>query len=218
MLSAGGRRERLVVALGGGILVVLASVTGVKTPAAAASGRGAESTGCGARYVPEADPLSMAGVPPSCRPAGLESLTDMAARDGLQGSIGSAPLRTVPAGAYANAVQQANRIAANFNSGVPNSTGTWTPLGTTPLLQNDPTYGRTFGLGDTKVSGRVSSFAYDPTRPGRWFASSSDGGVWMTTNSGALWQSVGDILPTQTVAPTPWTAAKCRPLVAASGH
>ncbi|HXA43072.1 MAG TPA: hypothetical protein VNV65_09205 [Candidatus Solibacter sp.] len=197
--------------------MVLASLTGVKTPAAAATGRLADSTGCSAGYVPEADPLAMAGVPPSCRPAGLESLTDMAARDGLQGSIASAPLRTVPAGAYANAVQQANRIAANLSSGVANSTGTWTPLGTTPLLQNDPTYGRTFGLGDTKVSGRVSSFAYDPARPGRWFASSSDGGVWMTTNSGGVWQSVGDLLPTQTVGAIAWSAARGGTLIAGTG-
>src|SRR5258708_39341590 len=97
MFSAGGRGERLVVALGVVTLVVLASATGVQTPAAAATGRVADSTGCSAGYVPEADPLAMAGGPPSCRPAGLESLHDMAARGGARGSVGSAPLRTVPA-------------------------------------------------------------------------------------------------------------------------
>src|SRR5258708_24982332 len=112
MLSAGGKRERLVVALGVGILVVLVSVRGVQTPAAAATGRVADSTGCSAGYVPEADPLAMAGVPPSCRPAGLESLTDMAARDGPQGSIRSAPPPTGPARAYAQALPHAQRIAA----------------------------------------------------------------------------------------------------------
>lgn len=173
--------------------------------------------GCNPGYVPEPDLLAMAGVPPRCQPSGLEALPEMAAREGLEGSKASAPLSAVPAGAYANAVRQADQMAANFNSGVPNSSGSWTPLGKTPLLQNDPTYGRTFGLGDTKVSGRVSSFAYDPARPGLWFASSSDGGVWMTVNSGGVWQSVGDMLPTQTVGAVAWSPANGGTLVAGTG-
>src|SRR5258708_38778945 len=97
MFPAGGRRERLVVAVGVVPLVVLAPATGAQTPAAAATGRVADSTGCSAGYVPEADPLAMAGVPPSCRPAGLEPLTDKADRDRLQGSNRPGPLRPGPA-------------------------------------------------------------------------------------------------------------------------
>ena len=154
---------------------------------------------------------------PDCRRGGPEALQEVAQRDGQRGSIAAAPLGSIPAGALARASMQVQRIAAANSHAVPNSQGSWFPVGTGPLLQNDPTYTRIFGLGDTKVTGRVTSFAYDPGVTGLWFAASSDGGVWMTVNSGSSWVSIGDNLPTQTVGAIAWTPAGGGTLLAGTG-
>jgi hypothetical protein len=151
------------------------------------------------------------------RRGGPEPLADIAARDGQFGSIAAAPAGVVPAGALSRASQQVQAIAAQGSHAVQNADGTWTPVGNTPLLQNDPTYTRVFGLGDTKVTGRVTSFAYDPRFTGVWFASSSDGGVWMTETSGDSWFSIGDNLPTQTVGAIAWTPANGGTLLVGTG-
>jgi len=38
-----------------------------------------------------------------------------------------------------------------------------------------------------KISGRINSIAFDPTRPGTIYVATAQGGVWKTSNAGTLW-------------------------------
>ena len=59
--------------------------------------------------------------------------------------------------------------------------------------------GYTGTLGLRTLSGHITSFAYDPSAQGRYFASPTIGGVGESTDSGTSWRSIGDSLPTQVI-------------------
>jgi hypothetical protein len=44
--------------------------------------------------------------------------------------------------------------------------------------------------GQTPTSGRVNAVAFDPAHRDTWYAGSSNGGVWKTTNAGVTWSPV----------------------------
>jgi len=97
----------------------------------------------------------------------------------------------------------------------------WRQVGKAPLYANDPAYtdlvDGVSALGWVKLSARITAFANDPARPGRYFASVAGGGVWQSLNGGVSWQSVGDRLPTQVVGAVAWTRYGGGALIAGTG-
>ena len=53
----------------------------------------------------------------------------------------------------------------------------WEPVGTTPLVADDPRFGQVNGEGLADLNGRVADFAYDAAGD-RVFAAVGEGGVW----------------------------------------
>ena len=145
----------------------------------------------------------------TCEPLGQpETFADLAS---LSASINARTGSNAP-GAYQAALRQ--RAAITAAGAVPGSAGTWAPYGTSPECAGPSTvaggpcaaagaanggYSETGQLGFVTLSGRISSFADDPTTPGRFFASPTVGGVFESTDGGKTWASIGDGLPTQAV-------------------
>src|SRR5215472_6522781 len=44
--------------------------------------------------------------------------------------------------------------------------------------------------GQSPTSGRVNAVAFDPAHKDTWYAGSSNGGIWKSTNSGVTWNPV----------------------------
>jgi hypothetical protein len=107
----------------------------------------------------------------------------------------------------------------------PRTGGSWTPVGSSPLYADSPDYRGgdpivTSGpslLGWSKLSGRITSFAYDPATSGRIFAAPAAGGVWETTDGGSSWRSIGDNLPTQAMGSVGFSRASGGTIIAATG-
>ena len=64
--------------------------------------------------------------------------------------------------------------------------------------------------------GRIDSLTYDPATK-RLFAAKGTGGIWMSTDYGDTWRSVGDGLPSQIVGAVAWSSANGGTLLAVSG-
>ena len=76
------------------------------------------------------------------------------------------------------------------------TTGTWTPLGPTPIAdeKNIGTSAQTtsdFG----RTSGRVTSLATDPSNPNIIYLGAAGGGVWKSADGGASWSTTTDSQP-----------------------
>src|SRR5947209_6786469 len=57
----------------------------------------------------------------------------------------------------------------------------------------DPYSGlRLRSIGPASASGRVTSFAVDPSNPAHYYAGVASGGVWKTVNNGITWTPVFD--------------------------
>jgi hypothetical protein len=95
------------------------------------------------------------------------------------------------------------RLAAR-GPAVPGGRGRWQPAASGPLVADSPHYPDSASNGYGDLSGRVSSFAYDPTHR-RVFAAASQGGVWESGDLGGSWRSIGDGLPTQIVGAVGWS-------------
>ncbi|HEV3228989.1 MAG TPA: hypothetical protein VGY97_05910 [Solirubrobacteraceae bacterium] len=117
--------------------------------------------------------------------------------------------------AYRAALHQRARLAQSSAS-VPGTGGTWTPVGKTPLLANDPSYADTFGDGFGELSGRISDYTYDPVDK-RVYAAVAQGGVYASDDLGKTWYSVGDGLPMQSVSALAWTPASGGTLIVITG-
>ena len=132
-------------------------------------------------------------------------------------SKATAPFQTVAPGALANALaQRAKKQKVS---------GTWAPLGSTPLYANSPDYAGTdpvlnsgvSRLGWVKLSGRITAFTYDPRNTSRIFAAPATGGVWETTDGGNAWRSVGDGIPSQAMGGVAFSTANGGTLLAGTG-
>lgn len=134
---------------------------------------------------------------------------ELVARIQQWGARSAAPFSRIADGAQANAIKQGQAMPHG-------NLGSWTPVGASPLYANDSNYAVS-QLGWVGLSGRVTSFAFDPASAGRYFASSSDGGVWETKNGGQSWRSVGDNLPTQVIGGIAWSPANGGTLLAGTG-
>jgi hypothetical protein len=56
-----------------------------------------------------------------------------------------------------------------------------------------------FSRGPTNLAGRIMSLAIDPNDPTVLYAGSAGGGLWKSTNSGAVWMPIADELPSPAV-------------------
>ncbi|TAL21869.1 MAG: hypothetical protein EPN99_06855 [Frankiales bacterium] len=132
-----------------------------------------------------------------------EPFHELAAMQAERNVISAGPLGHTPAGAVRAALagKQAATAAAPT---VPGAQGTFTPLGTTPLLSDVEEYPSTNGSGLADLAGRVDTFAYDDVNR-RLFAAPGTGGVWLSTDLGESWRSVGESMPYQSVGAVTWS-------------
>ncbi len=80
---------------------------------------------------------------------------------------------------------------------LPASGGLWTYIGPTPMLGQQANFaGDTFGP-TFSATGRITAIAIDPS--GDIYVGAAGGGVWLSTNGGASFSSIGDSLPTQAI-------------------
>jgi hypothetical protein len=134
-------------------------------------------------------------------------------QEGLE-SVRSAPYDHVAPGAYANALAE---TATKPKKGkVKGTQGQWAPYGQGPLIVNGTAYGQVNGLGLVYNQGRIDSLEYDAAN-GRLFAAFGTGGVWMSTDLGNTWRSIGDTLPSQVVGAVAWSPANRGTVLAVSG-
>ena len=137
------------------------------------------------------------------RPESFSEISTMQAQRSAQatGGVGRAPR-----GAHRAALAQRAALAAAAPN-VPGADGTWTPMGKGPLRSDVEGYTQTNGTGLSELNGRIDSLDYDPVNK-RLFASIGTGGVWMSTDDGASWKSIGESLPTQVIGAVAWAPAK----------
>ncbi|MGH2686586.1 MAG: hypothetical protein ACRDJP_14065 [Actinomycetota bacterium] len=118
-----------------------------------------------------------------------------------------APWNGVSPEAYPAAIQEREAMERRSRApGVYGSSSFFLPYGRGPLISNDPRYPNVENNGFVKLSGRVDSLDYDAAN-NRLFAVIGTGGVWMSTDLGQSWKSIGDNLPTQILGAVAWTPA-----------
>ena len=155
-----------------------------------------------------------------------ETFADLGTANSQLGARDAAPFASTAAGAYRSAY--AHRLA---HAGRPRrgAGGSWHLAGSPPECAapsdhsatcpaanaDNGHYGYTATLGFRTLCGRITSFAYDPSSQGRYFASPTVGGIWESTNGGSTWHSIGDGLPTQVVGAIAYDAPLHRIIV---GH
>jgi hypothetical protein len=137
-----------------------------------------------------------------CKPLQApERFGDLAAMAAERNTLSAGPLGYTPPGALRAALTQQSALAA---TSVPGSDGSFSKVGTTPLITDGPESPQVNGLGLADQAGRVDSYAYDAVHR-RVFSAPGTGGVWMTANLGKRWTSVGDALPYQSVGAVTWS-------------
>lgn len=146
----------------------------------------------------------------------IETYAEVAAAQAQSSSRQFAPYGGVRPGQKRAAVEQRAALGRNA-AAVPNADAAAVPLGKTPLLANVAGYGEVNGEGLAELAGRVDSLAYDPAG-NRLFATVGTGGIWMSTDRGKSWRSIGDRLPSQVNGAVGWTPAGGGTVVLASGE
>ncbi|MCU1592970.1 MAG: hypothetical protein JWO12_362 [Frankiales bacterium] len=112
--------------------------------------------------------------------------------------------------AYASAVAQASALPQSSAYGG----SAWKPLGKDALIADNASFGPS-SEGLHNLAGRIQGFAYDPADPKRWYAAVANGGLYESANSGGLWHSIGEGLPSQIIGSV--AVAKGGVLVVGSG-
>jgi hypothetical protein len=135
----------------------------------------------------------------------IEPYAEMAAMQAGKNALSAGPLGYTPPGALRAAVAGQGRMQAAAAQ-VPGAQGTFAPLGRTPLIADDPDAPEVNGLGLADQAGRVDSLVYDDVND-RLFSAPGTGGVWLSTDVGGTWRSVGDTLPFQSVGAVDWSPA-----------
>jgi hypothetical protein len=203
-------------ALGALVLALLAALVlatpGARVRTAAASGcpagyAPARTDRTGAAWVTRLRELTAASAPaPGCvRVQHPESAADLARANAEQAARATGPFATVRPGAMEAARAQQARLAG---SGVAGTGGSWSPVGNTPLIANDPDYPEVNGEGLVNLAGRIQDFAYD-NRPGKdiVYVATAQGGVWKSLDRGDHWTSVSDTLPNLVTGSVAWSPA-----------
>src|SRR5262245_20562340 len=75
----------------------------------------------------------------------------------------------------------------SFSTQATTSSTQWTEIGPDSVLN-----GQALDGSNTRVSGRVTAIALDPTNPSRAYLGTAQGGVWRTSNGGASWSEIFD--------------------------
>jgi hypothetical protein len=145
-----------------------------------------------------------------------ESRLDLAASESQRMFAAAAPAGSVPPGLRRAAVATRQQLLGNVPT-VAGANGSWTPIGTTPLIADSASYPSVNGEGLADLAGRIDSYDYDPVNH-RLFATVGTGGVWMSTDVGSHWRSIGDRLPGQETGAVAWTPARGGTLVVAGGE
>ena len=127
--------------------------------------------------------------------------------------------RMAPFGRYADGAAAAGAAArAGMKPGSVNGTsGAGSLYGQGPLVVNDPRYPEVNGLGLVHNSGRIDSFAWDPTGK-RLFAAVASGGIWRSDDLAKTWQNASGNLPTTVTGAVAWTSAGGGTLLALTGE
>jgi hypothetical protein len=141
-----------------------------------------------------------------------ESLIELEIRGRQFDAVRSAPHGKTHPGAFAGALEQ----RAAMPKSVDGSEGTWRPYGHGPLISNGPAYNSVNGLGLVHLQGRIDSLEYDAASR-RLFAAKGTGGIWLSTDFGDTWRSIGDSLPSQIVGAVAWSSANGGTVLAVSG-
>jgi hypothetical protein len=141
-----------------------------------------------------------------------ESVLELEIRGRQFDAVRSAPHGKTHPSAFAGALEQ----RAAMPRSVDGSEGTWRPLGHGPLISNGPAYNSVNGLGLVHLQGRIDSLAYDPASR-RLFAAKGTGGIWLSSDFGDTWRSIGDSLPSQVVGAVAWSSANGGTVLAVSG-
>ena len=144
-----------------------------------------------------------------------EPATEVILRDEGLESVRSAPYNHPHPGAFAAALAGRDDNTKKTPR-VKGTEGAWTQYGQGPLIVNDPAYGSVNKLGLVYNSARLDSLKYDAVNK-RLFAAEGTGGVWMSTDGGASWRSIGDGLPSQVVGAVGWSPANGGTVLAVSG-
>ena len=105
----------------------------------------------------------------------------------------------VPEGAYTAALKHAAasqaRIKAAASRSNAASSPNWSFIGPQPMANQQANFGGVPFGNKFNATGRISAIAADPTTPGRIFVGAASGGLWMSTDSGATFTSIGQNLP-----------------------
>jgi len=96
------------------------------------------------------------------------------------------PFAFVPAGSRRAAFDQLGLMRAAEAAAGGGAQPTWRLIGPRPVDTPYP---------DAVVSGRVAALAVDPRNPRTVFLGAAQGGVWKTTDGGAIWQPLTDDQP-----------------------
>lgn len=141
-----------------------------------------------------------------CRPIREpEKASELLAMTAERNALSAGPLGYTPPGALRAALagkQAATAAAAT----VPGARGGFSALGRTPLIADADFADSVNGLGLGDQAGRIDSYTYDPVNK-RLFSAPGTGGVWLSTDTGQSWRSVGDTLPYQSVGAIAWSPA-----------
>ncbi len=101
------------------------------------------------------------------------------------------PLKHIPAGARLHALDQLRAMQAAEKSRKDQPLASWTQIGSPNLI---PSQGTQFG-GFPTASGRVTSIVASPDAVNRVYLGGAEGGIWLSTNSGANWTPLTDNQP-----------------------
>jgi hypothetical protein len=99
----------------------------------------------------------------------------------------------------ANPADTATSSRVDPRGSATDSRPTWQFIGPQPMLNALPNFGGSIPGATFNATGRISALAADPTTPGRLFVRAANGGVWMSTDGGSTFTSIGDALPTQAI-------------------
>jgi hypothetical protein len=116
----------------------------------------------------------------------------------------------IPHGAYRRAVEAMRQMRPAYprrlraGLAAPANTPAWVNVGPEPMLNQGVTFGGISAGGPLPNSnGRLTAISVDPVNHGagktRLIVGAATGGLWMSTDSGATFASIGDLLPTQSV-------------------
>jgi hypothetical protein len=141
-----------------------------------------------------------------------ESVVELEIRGRQFDAVRAAPHAKTHPKAFAGALEQ----RAAMPKSVDGSEGTWRPYGHGPLISNGPAYNSVNGLGLVNLMGRIDSLTYDQATK-RLFVAKGTGGIWMSSDNGDTWRSIGDGLPSQIVGAVAWTTANKGTVLAVSG-